>query len=84
VDLEPVVSRLAEDLNLEGMIVKAHSRGSYINESEWVLLSPGTKPLRTPPLGTDVELDPMVASGPLWTDDFSNLFSILRGSTIVK
>lgn len=83
VDLEPVVSRLAQDLNLEGMIVKAKQRGAYINQSEWVLLSPGNSPLRTPPLGEDVQLADLGPAGPLWTDDFSNLFSILRESTRV-
>ncbi len=83
VDLEPVVSRLAQDLNMEGMIVRTKQRGAYINQSAWVLLLPGNSPLRTPALGNDVELADLGPAGPLWTDDFSNLFSILRASTRV-
>lgn len=77
-DIRPVVARLAMEFNLEGMRVEAPRRGDTIPATDWILLSLGNATLKMPPLPPDVRLSGLGAPGPLWTDDFTNLLSLLR------
>ncbi|OGW59408.1 MAG: hypothetical protein A2V83_00965, partial [Nitrospirae bacterium RBG_16_64_22] len=75
-DLVPVVWRLAEDLALEGVVVEG-PKGDLEWESTWVLLARSRKTLAASAI--TAAASPKVPSpGPLWTDDYSNLFQVLR------
>ena len=80
-DLEPVVAHLAQDLNYQTVTVEhlAPPGQWWIGNSIWMLLSRGSNSLASPairvaarPTQTDWE------KIPLWTDDFTSLFQILR------
>ena len=79
-DLEPVVARLAQDRGYQGVVIAQpesdEARG--LLPSTWILLSP--TPDRLSLLARGGEARPLVASkrAPLWTDDFSGLFAVLR------
>ncbi|MGA3162827.1 MAG: fused MFS/spermidine synthase [Verrucomicrobiota bacterium] len=80
-DLEPVVINLARRFNYKATIVKdVGTPGKWwIQPSVWMLLSHSEEIINSPtihlaarPLQTNFE------SIPLWTDDFTSLFQILR------
>ena len=80
VDLLPIVQRLAEATSLDAIYVENSSSSSRsVSSSGWVLLTRNQDFL-------DVEMvreeeQEMPAPGPLWTDDFSSLFGIVRSTT---
>ena len=81
-DLEPVVTRIAQHFALRGMKVVTQDEGAAVYNSVWVLLShnqaivtlPDTPQTRSYDLRT--LHDP--AGYPLWTDDYSNLATLLK------
>ncbi|HMF19787.1 MAG TPA: hypothetical protein VKE98_21460, partial [Gemmataceae bacterium] len=81
-DLEPVTAVLAKDLSLAARmrsisVTTAESRQGK-SSSTWVLLARDEKdlyPLTENPEWLSFDEDPQ---GPLWTDDFSNIWSIFR------
>lgn len=75
-DLEPVVLRLAEDLRLAAVVVEG-PKGEMEWESTWVLLARSRKTLAAPAL-TAAASPKIREAGPLWTDQYSNLFQVLR------
>jgi hypothetical protein len=76
-DLRPVAARLAQSAGMRGRWV--HSAASRLTQaSDWVLLARNPVILEQPDIAAHLnglEIDPAVA---LWTDDYSNLFQILR------
>ena len=77
-DLAPVVARLASDAGLYGMHVFQEARGNYVQPTDWILLSKKDITLRVPEMPTRVTPLEAEKVGPLWTDSFSNLFSLLK------
>ena len=77
-DIEPVVARLAEQFHLYGVYVHAPAQGATVMDSDWILLSPSRAILDTPEIAATAR--PLVHAGdfPLWTDQYSNLYSVLR------
>jgi len=76
-DLRPVAARLAQSAGMRARWV--HSAASRLTQaSDWVLLARNPVILEQPDIAAHLnglEIDPAVA---LWTDDYSNLFQILR------
>jgi hypothetical protein len=79
VDLNPVVIRLAREFGLHFAIIDSNGReapGEY--SSDWVLLSRDPWVSTTPAI-RDVAVNAPVKTGaPLWTDDYSNVFQVIR------
>jgi spermidine synthase len=78
-DLQPVFWQLAQyyDLNLVRIEYKGDSNGGYA--SHWILLSHDPKVLDIPPIqARAVDLNGYSTDVRLWTDDYSNLFQILK------
>ncbi|MBI3392083.1 MAG: hypothetical protein HY039_02735, partial [Nitrospirae bacterium] len=75
-DLVPVVWRLAQELGLAGVVVEG-PKGALEWESTWVLLARSRKTLAAPAI-TAAAFPKVPSAGPLWTDDYSNLFQVLR------
>jgi hypothetical protein len=80
-DLAPVVSGLAQQLNLQGIRIHHPESASFSAKTDWVLLSRNSTRLQDP-LITAVG-DPLAYDShmPVWTDDYSNLFRIVRLSS---
>jgi hypothetical protein len=82
-DLEPVVAGLAEHFHLHAALIDQDDVGDewWIYPSLWVLLSPSADALSTYTIvshkGYEV-LPPAPKKFPLWTDDFTSLFKILK------
>jgi hypothetical protein len=77
VDLLPIVQRLADVTGLGAIYVENYASSErVVNSSDWVLLTRNQAFLDLEAVQEDEE--PMPASGPLWTDDFSSLFEVVE------
>ena len=78
-DLQPVLKRVAERFKLHYVLLHTDGDGGVTTYSDWVLLSPDPTILNSLPASTggirSAALKPDLA---LWTDDYSNLFWVLR------
>jgi len=76
-DLRPVVAALADEFQLASALVDDPGRERAGDlDSRWILLARYPKVLKHPRLESAVTTPP--DRRVLWTDDFSNLFSVLR------
>jgi hypothetical protein len=82
-DLEPVVAELARDAGLNAMINNHHVEDSvqdrqYNYGSDWVVIARDTADFG--PLASDTLWSPLVPTRRTrpWTDDYSNIFSVIR------
>jgi SAM-dependent methyltransferase len=77
-DLEPVVRGVARSLSLPMCVVDKNERGDVAWATTWVLLSRDPSVLAVPEIaGACARREP----GPsvrLWTDDYSNLFAVMK------
>ena len=77
-DLAPVVRALADAFRLEAGVVDTRSEDDGSWGATWVLLSRDPKVLETPEIEeASEELEGKKGVG-LWTDDYSNLFRVLK------
>jgi hypothetical protein len=78
-DLQPVLRRIAERFKLHYALLHTDGDGGVTTYSDWVLLSRDPAVLNSLPASTGSRrsgaLKPDLA---LWTDDYSNLFWVLR------
>ncbi len=78
-DLRPVFWNLAQRYKLDMVIITTQGDGRRASASEWVLMSPDPALLQIPAIQSRaVDLTGYTTQVPLWTDDFSNLFQILK------
>jgi hypothetical protein len=78
-DLVPVVWGLADHFRLERAVIEDPGDGHYTTASTWVLLARDPTALAMPAISSRAK--PMAGYSPslrLWTDDYSNLFQILK------
>jgi hypothetical protein len=76
--LAPVVKRLAESLALEAVqVVDWTPKGGHLTTSEWVIVSANRVVLEALRAGGATPVVVPAAFRP-WTDDFNDLFSVLR------
>ena len=76
-DLEPVLRALANSLRLEAAVVDTESEDDATWGATWVLLSRERRVLDTPAID-DASEDLGEETVRLWTDDYSNLFGVLK------
>ena len=78
-DLRPVVQAAAEHLGLRWLLVfdDQENEGYYLNSSEWMLLGPDERFLKSLPI-RPFKSAPQAVGPRLWTDDRTSLFPILR------
>jgi hypothetical protein len=67
---------LARHFGLHGTIIESDS-DQRLSESTWVLLARSTRPLRVPGIAEAVQPE-TPRTIPLWRDDYSNLFRIVK------
>jgi hypothetical protein len=77
-DLAPLAQQLAHAFNLHGGMVIDHPEHLIYADSVWVLLSRSAAAFSAPDIAS--HLQPLDAQRKvrLWTDDYSNLFQLLR------
>jgi SAM-dependent methyltransferase len=77
-DLVPVVRALADAHGMEAVWIKDDTSDSLASRSDWVLVSRNRALLAKPRIADAArEIDPRPDVG-VWTDDFNNLFQVLR------
>ena len=79
-DLEPVVDRLAGRFGLASVTVEddAGEDQWWIYDSDWMLLSRNPRVLQVPGIAQAAVPSVGGADAPLWTDDYTSLFQVLR------
>jgi hypothetical protein len=77
-DLRPVIKQLASHYNLFGGWVHSESTGRLTGTSDWVLLARNPSVLHQPAISANLKPLNDKARVRMWTDDYSNLFQILR------
>ncbi len=79
-DLIPVMWNLAKYFNLHMVVIPTDSNGDpTVSSSLWVMMSRTGEEFQNPAVASRIfPLDGYSTKIPLWTDDYSNLFSILR------
>ena len=78
-DLVPVVWTLADYFDLSRIVIEDPGKGVETFPSIWMLLATDPSLLETPTLLSHArQMTGYVSTIPLWTDDFSNLFQILK------
>jgi hypothetical protein len=76
-DLEPVVKGLADALHLDASLIDVDDGGSFWS-STWILLSPEGDVLQRSGIDENAEELDAEKHARLWTDDYSNLFQVLK------
>jgi hypothetical protein len=79
VDLNPVVIRLAREFGLHIALIDSNGKeapGEY--SSDWVLLSKDRWVVNTPAIAAVTDKTAAKSGAPLWTDDYSNVFQVVR------
>jgi len=77
-DLAPVVERVGSELNLEAVRIRTPPNSAQLHyRTDYVVLSRNVSCLELHAAGTDVAVEAPVEA-PLWTDQFSNLYQVLR------
>jgi hypothetical protein len=79
-DLRPIVERLAEHFGMGVVSISDDDEPEWwIYATTWMLVSKNRAFLDTPAIRDAAdEPDPLNRQAPLWTDDFTNLYSILK------
>jgi spermidine synthase len=78
-DLLPVLWQAAGHYKLKMVVIPTEGDGRLVFPSNWVLLTRDPALLETPAIAQRaISLDGYTTKVPLWTDDFSNLFQILK------
>ena len=78
-DLVPVVWTLAETFDLARVLINNSGNGVITYESKWFLLSRDPVLLANPTIRAHAEnMSNFVSGVRLWTDDYNNLFQILK------
>jgi len=78
-NLLPVVRQLADNAGLAGVVVENGGDNKRSYGSTWVLLSHDVDFLKKPTIaGHSYQLSSIEANVGLWTDDYSNLYQILK------
>jgi SAM-dependent methyltransferase/MFS family permease len=76
--LGPVVKRIADEMGLQVTMVDDDAKDSDLSSTDWVLVTRSKTLFENPDIAeytSDVEDIPGL---PVWTDDFNNLFQILK------
>ena len=78
-DLRPVVMGTAKALGFDGIVVETKSiEEKAISKSQWIILTKDAVVLKTFATYKHRSIEPSDLDEIIWTDDFTNLFSILK------
>jgi spermidine synthase len=77
-NLAPVVRRLAQDAKALAVLVHDDAEYSSLRRTDWVLVSRNAAVLRHTEILEAVKPFPTIPGLGVWTDDFNNLFDVLK------
>jgi hypothetical protein len=77
-DLVPVVDSIARANGMEAVWIHDEGEDALANRSDWVLVSRNHALLASPRIATAASAIPPHPEWRVWTDDFNNLFQVLR------
>lgn len=78
-NLAPVIKRLADEVGYEAVLVADRSDDNpYASHSDWVIVTRNRDFLADPEVAKKRVAIKPIAGMKIWTDDFSNLFQILK------
>lgn len=77
-DLTPVVKLAAASLGKDARLVYTGDEGNEVFKASWVLVTSRAGFFDTPLLRTAADVVPLPQGMRIWTDDYSNLFQILK------
>ncbi|MBL8483254.1 MAG: fused MFS/spermidine synthase, partial [Rhodocyclaceae bacterium] len=78
VRLAPMVELIARDLGLATALIHDEAENSDLRRTDWVLVAQDASVLAAAPFASRTTHDPAPARLKLWTDDFNNIFDVLR------
>src|SRR5262249_11213670 len=78
VRLAPVVKRLADDQGLQAVLIADEAEDSDLSKTDWVMVTRNTALLQRPEMTELAEEITEIPGMRVWTDDFNNLFQILK------
>jgi hypothetical protein len=76
--LAPVVKRIADQLGLQVTLIDDDARDSDLSSTDWVLVTRSKSLLQKPEIARYSSNIEGIPGLPVWTDDFNNLFQILK------
>lgn len=76
--LAPVVEKVAKSHGLHVLLVHDEAKDSDLRRTDWVLVSPSAARLQHPLIQSAVVPIQAIPGLQLWTDDFNNLFGVLK------
>jgi SAM-dependent methyltransferase len=76
--LAPVVKRIADEFSLATALILDEADGSDLARTDWLLVTRDASRLRPEPIASAVSEIPGMNGMRLWTDDYNNLFQILK------
>jgi len=76
--LAPVVKRIADELGLQVTLVDDDAKSSELSSTDWVLVTRSKTLLQNPGIARNSSKIDDIPGLPVWTDDFNNLFQILK------
>ena len=76
--LAPVVKRIAGELGLHVALIDDDARDSDLSSTDWVLVTRDKALLQKPEIAMASSNIEDIPGLPVWTDDFNNLFQILK------
>ncbi|MEO6119252.1 MAG: hypothetical protein ABIP12_01075, partial [Terriglobales bacterium] len=78
VDLKPVLAGIARKFGLYAIWVNQEAIGDRLFASDWIILSRSPRTLSAVDFKKDGKPLPTLEDPPLWTDDYSDLFSLIK------
>ncbi|MBL8471137.1 MAG: fused MFS/spermidine synthase [Rhodocyclaceae bacterium] len=78
VRLAPMVELIARDLGLASALIHDDAENSDLRRTDWVLVAQDASVLAAEPFASRSTHDPAPPGLKLWTDDFNNIFDVLR------
>jgi SAM-dependent methyltransferase len=76
--LAPVVKRIADEFKLATLLIIDDADEGELAKTDWMLVSRDPTRFKQAPLADAASEIPPINGLPLWTDDFNNLFQILK------
>jgi hypothetical protein len=77
-NLAPVVKRIADELELASALIIDNADDSDLAKTDWMLVTRNPVRLKPEPIADAATEIPAINGLRLWTDDFNNLFQILK------
>lgn len=76
--LAPVVERIASARGLHSVLIHDEAENSDLRRTDWVLVSRDPQALASESIRSAISVSQPIAGLVPWTDDFSNLFGVLK------